>query len=170
MLKQLSAIEKMTMSDIRVGHGFDVHRFGGESPLVLCGVVVSDDSGVESTSDGDVALHALIDALLGAAALGDIGEMFPSHDPRWEGASSIELLRLAYSRVVKSGYTVGNVDITIICQNVRIAPHREAMRERIANVLSVEIDVVSVKATTTDGLGFIGLDEGLAVQAAVTLR
>ncbi|MCH7668194.1 MAG: 2-C-methyl-D-erythritol 2,4-cyclodiphosphate synthase [Acidobacteria bacterium] len=155
---------------MRVGHGFDVHRFGGEPPLVLCGVVVSGDRGVESTSDGDVALHALIDALLGAAALGDIGEMFPSSDPRWEGASSVELLRLAYSRVVEAGYTVGNIDITIICQKVRIAPHRDVMRKKVAQVLSVDIGAVSVKATTTDGLGFIGLGEGLAVQAAVTLR
>lgn len=158
------------MPDMRVGHGFDVHRFGGEPPLVLCGVVVSGDRGVESTSDGDVALHALIDALLGAAALGDIGEMFPSSDPRWEGASSVELLRLAYSRVVEAGYTVGNIDITIICQKVRIAPHRDVMRKKVAQVLSVDIGAVSVKATTTDGLGFIGLGEGLAVQAAVTLR
>lgn len=158
------------MPDMRVGHGFDVHRFGGEPPLVLCGVVVSDDRGVESTSDGDVALHALIDALLGAAALGDIGEMFPSSDARWEGASSVELLRLAYSRVVEAGYTVGNIDITIICQKVRIAPHRDVMRKKVAQVLNVDIGTVSVKATTTDGLGFIGLDEGLAVQAAVTLR
>lgn len=158
------------MPDMRVGYGFDVHRFGGEPPLVLCGVVVADDRGVESTSDGDVALHALIDALLGAAALGDIGEMFPSSDPRWEGASSVELLRLAYSRVVGVGRIVGNIDITIICQKVRIAPHRETMREKIAHVLSVDVGAVSVKATTTDGLGFIGLDEGLAAQAAVTLR
>ena len=158
------------MPDMRVGHGFDVHRFGGEPPLVLCGVVVSGDRGVESTSDGDVALHALIDALLGAAALGDIGEMFPSSDARWEGASSVELLRLAYSRVVEAGYTVGNIDITIICQKVRIAPHRDVMRKKVAQVLSVDIGAVSVKATTTDGLGFIGLGEGLAVQAAVTLR
>ena len=158
------------MPDMRVGHGFDVHRFGGEPPLVLCGVVVSGDRGVESTSDGDVALHALIDALLGAAALGDIGEMFPSSDARWEGASSVELLRLAYSRVVEAGYTVGNIDITIICQKVRIAPHRDVMRKKVAQVLNVDIGTVSVKATTTDGLGFIGLDEGLAVQAAVTLR
>ena len=158
------------MPDMRVGHGFDVHRFGGEPPLVLCGVVVSGDRGVESTSDGDVALHALIDALLGAAALGDIGEMFPSSDPRWEGASSVELLRLAYSRVVEAGYTVGNIDLTIICQKVRIAPHRDVMRKKVAQVLSVDIGAVSVKATTTDGLGFIGLGEGLAVQAAVTLR
>ena len=153
------------MDSVRVGHGYDVHRFGGDPPLMLGGVVVSDQRGVLGTSDADVALHALIDALLGAAAIGDIGDLFPSIDATWEGAASLDMLRLVSDRVSTAGYRVGNVDITIICEEVRIAPHRDAMRTVISEVLSVGVGAVSVKATTTDGLGFIRLDEGLAAHA-----
>ena len=153
------------MDSVRVGHGYDVHRFGGDPPLMLGGVVVSDQRGVLGTSDADVALHALIDALLGAAAIGDIGDLFPSIDATWEGAASLDMLRLVSDRVSTAGYRVGNVDITIICEEVRIAPHRDAMRAVISEVLSVGVGAVSVKATTTDGLGFIRLDEGLAAHA-----
>ncbi|HDL41795.1 MAG TPA: 2-C-methyl-D-erythritol 2,4-cyclodiphosphate synthase, partial [Actinobacteria bacterium] len=111
------------MDSVRVGHGYDVHRFGGDPPLMLGGVVVSDQRGVLGTSDADVALHALIDALLGAAAIGDIGDLFPSIDATWEGAASLDMLRLVSDRVSTAGYRVGNVDITIICEEVRIAPH-----------------------------------------------
>ncbi len=157
------------MDSFRVGHGYDVHRFGGDPPMLLGGVVVSDQRGVIGTSDADVALHALIDALLGAAAIGDIGDMFPSTDTTWEGAASLDMLRLVSDRVSAAGYRVGNVDITIICEEVRIAPHRDAMRAVISEVLSVEVGSVSVKATTTDGLGFIGRDEGVAAHAVAML-
>jgi 2-C-methyl-D-erythritol 2,4-cyclodiphosphate synthase len=155
---------------MRVGHGFDAHRLGGGPPLVLGGVVVDEDHGLVATSDGDVAIHALIDALLGAAALGDLGTHFPSADPRWEGSSSLDLLGRAVELLGERGLGVVNVDVTIIAQSIRVAPHREAMRSAIAGVLGVGVDAVSVKATTTDGLGFLGRDEGIAALATATVH
>jgi 2-C-methyl-D-erythritol 2,4-cyclodiphosphate synthase len=138
--------------------------------LVLGGVVVDEGHGLVATSDGDVAIHALTDALLGAAALGDLGTHFPSSDPRWEGSSSLDLLARAVELLGERGLGVVNVDVTIIAQSIRVAPHREAMRSAIAGVLGVGEDAVSVKATTTDGLGFLGRDEGIAALATATVH
>jgi 2-C-methyl-D-erythritol 2,4-cyclodiphosphate synthase len=157
------------MGSYRIGQGYDVHRFGGDPPMVLGGVVVSEERGIIGTSDADVAVHALIDALLGAAGLGDIGEMFPSSETSWQGAVSLDLLANVVDRLTQHGYAVGNVDITIVCETVRIAPYRDAMRSAISEVLSVSSSVVSVKATTTDGLGTIGRDEGVAAHAVALI-
>ncbi len=156
-------------SAIRTGWGFDVHRLGGEPPMILGGVVVSHDDGVMATSDGDVLSHAVTDAVLGAAALGDIGTFFPSSDPEMQGADSIELLRRAVAMVEQTGYAVSHVDVTVVTENVRIAPHREAIIASLSAVLGTEPEATSVKATTTDQLGFIGRGEGLAAMAVATL-
>ena len=138
--------------------------------MVLCGVVAAHDRGLVATSDGDVALHAVADALLGAAALGDLGMHFPSTDPAWQGVSSSDILRHVVSLVHGAGYSPGNVDVTVVAQSVPIAPHREAMRAALAEYLGIAHDLVSVKATTTDGLGFTGRDEGIAVFAVATVQ
>ncbi len=158
------------MGDVRIGHGYDAHRFGGPGPVVLCGQAIDHPLGVEATSDGDVAAHAVCDAVLGAAALGDLGTHFPSGDPQWEGASSLDLVARCTSMVFDRGFEIGNVDVTIVVQDVRVAPHREAMRIALAGVLRLPVGHVSVKATTTDGLGWIGAGEGLAAHAVVTLH
>jgi len=155
------------MSQLRVGLGFDAHRFGGTPPLVLGGVIVDDERGLEATSDGDAAAHALGDALLGAAGLGDMGTHFPSSDERWRGADSMSMLDTVVKLVRASGWWVNNVDLTIIAQNVRIDPHRQAISNALGDVL--ETDAVSVKATTTDTMGFTGRGEGLAALAVVTV-
>lgn len=154
---------------MRVGLGFDAHRFGGVPPTLMAGVVVDAERGVDATSDGDVAAHAVADAVLGAGALGDLGSLFPSDDARWRGADSMALLADVVARTVAAGFRVGSVDVTVIAERVRIAPHREAIRARLAEVLGVETGAISVKATSTDGLGFIGGDEGIAVLAAAVL-
>ncbi len=148
----------------------DVHRFGGRGPLVLAGVEVTRDRGLVATSDGDVACHALADALLGAAALGDLGSHFPSDDPTWSGAASTLILEKVVSLLAIAGYAPVAIDVTIVCQTVPIAPHREEMRSVLARVLGVETEAVSVKATTTDGLGFLGRDEGIAAYAVATIQ
>jgi 2-C-methyl-D-erythritol 2,4-cyclodiphosphate synthase len=155
------------MSQLRVGLGFDAHRFGGKSPLVLGGVIVDHERGLEATSDGDAAAHAVSDALLGAVGLGDMGTHFPSSDEGWRGADSMLMLDTVVKLVRASGWWVNNVDLTIIAQNVRIDPHRQAMRLALSDVL--ETEAVSVKATTTDTMGFTGRGEGLAVLAVVTV-
>jgi 2-C-methyl-D-erythritol 2,4-cyclodiphosphate synthase len=160
----------MTDASQRVGWGFDAHRFGGTPPVILAGIVVDPSGGIEATSDGDVVAHAVADALLGATALGDLGTYFPSSNPEMEGVDSMELLARVVNTLVEHGYTVGNLDVTVVAESVRIAPHREAMRNRLADVLGVTVDAVSVKATTTDGMGSIGNDEGLAVAALVSVR
>ncbi len=154
---------------IRVGIGFDVHAFGGPGPLRIGGVVVDAERGLAGTSDADVALHALSDALLGAAAVGDLGEHFPSTDPRWDGADSAVIVATVIDVLARAGFQVGNCDVTVISQSVRIAPHREAMRSAIARLVGVDVGAVSVKATTTDGLGAIGRDEGIAAMATVSI-
>jgi 2-C-methyl-D-erythritol 2,4-cyclodiphosphate synthase len=159
----------LNVNDVRTGVGYDAHRFGGDGPVVLAGVTIDRDVGVLGTSDGDVATHAVCDALLGAVADGDLGTHFPSSDPQWEGVDSLELLRLCTARVTSAGYSVGSVDLTIIVQSIRIAPHRELMRRRLAGAMAIDIERVSVKATTTDGLGWIGTDAGLASQALATV-
>lgn len=155
---------------MRVGWGYDAHRFGGPGRTLLGGVVADDARGVEATSDGDVLAHAVADALLGAAALGDLGALFPSSDPRWQRADSMVLLAEVMARVAAAGYRVSSVDATVIAERVRVSPHREAIRARLAAVLQVDAAAVSVKATSTDGLGFVGRDEGLAAVAVAVLE
>lgn len=154
---------------MRIGHGFDVHAFGPGNRVMIGGVRIEHSHGVVAHSDGDVALHALCDALLGAAGLGDIGGMFPDSDPRWAGADSRELLRLVVARLAESGLAVANADITVVAQAPRLAPHIAEMRVRIAADLGVAAERVNVKATTTEKLGYIGRGEGLAAHAVVLL-
>ncbi len=154
---------------MRVGWGFDAHRIGGPGPMRICGVVVDEMVGLEGTSDADVALHAVADALLGAAALGDLGQYFPSDDPQWADADSADLLARIVKMVDDRGISIHHVDVTVIAQSVRISPHRAAMRQRLADILRTPLAHLSVKATTTDGMGFLGRDEGIAAMAVVTL-
>lgn len=155
---------------LRVGQGFDVHAFGPGDHVVLGGVRIDFERGLDAHSDGDVLLHALCDALLGALALGDIGHHFPPTDERWAGADSRDLLGAVMVLVAERGYAVGNVDCTVICQAPRLAPHIEAMRANLAADLGVAVEAVSVKATTTEGLGFTGRKEGIAAGAVVLLQ
>lgn len=154
---------------MRIGHGYDVHRFGEGDFVTLGGVQVPYTRGLVAHSDGDVLLHALSDALLGAVALGDIGRHFPDTDPQFKGADSRALLRHVVALVRNKGWQVGNVDATIIAQAPKMAPHIELMRERIAQDLGVALDQVNVKATTTEKLGFTGREEGIAVHAVALL-
>tara|TARA_R110000796_G_scaffold127333_3_gene242536 strand:+ start:47063 stop:47536 length:474 start_codon:yes stop_codon:yes gene_type:complete len=154
---------------MRIGHGYDVHRFGAGNFITLGGVQIPHTQGLVAHSDGDVLLHALTDALLGAAALGDIGQHFPDTDPQFKGADSRALLRHALALVQGKGWKVANVDATIVAQAPKMAPHIPAMRERIAADLQVTLDQVNVKATTTEKLGFVGREEGIAVHAVALL-
>jgi 2-C-methyl-D-erythritol 2,4-cyclodiphosphate synthase len=153
----------------RVGIGLDVHALAAGRRLFLGGVEIPHDAGLAGHSDGDALIHAIVDALLGAAARGDIGQWFPSSDQRWAGADSIEMLRTVVETLRAEGWQIGNVDAIIIAQQPRIGPHVLAMRERLAAVLSLPVDAVSVKATTTDHLGAIGRAEGIAAQAVALL-
>lgn len=153
----------------RVGWGFDVHRLDGEPPLRLGGIVVSESQGVSATSDGDVVAHAVADALMGACVLGDLGEHFPSSDPSYTGADSMDLLDRTTTMASDAGWQVTHLDVTVVAQSIRVAPHREGIRRGLAGALGVTPDVVSVKATTTDGLGFTGSGEGIAAVAVVTV-
>ena len=155
---------------IRIGQGYDVHRFIDEGEVILGGVNIDYEKGLEAHSDGDVVLHALCDALLGAAALGDIGKHFPDTDPEFKGADSRVLLRHIYGIVKEKGYKLINADITIIAQAPKMAPHIVAMCSNIAEDLQVDIDFINVKATTTEKLGFEGRKEGIAVQAVVLIE
>ncbi|WP_416140903.1 2-C-methyl-D-erythritol 2,4-cyclodiphosphate synthase [Halomonas sp. HK25] len=154
---------------MRIGHGFDVHRFGAGDHLMIGGVAVPFGHGFVAHSDGDVLLHAVSDALLGACALGDIGRHFPDTDPAWEGADSRRLLRHVVGLVRQAGYRVGNLDATLIAQAPKMAPHIAAMATNIAEDLGVEGDAINVKATTTERLGFTGRGEGIAAEAVVLL-
>lgn len=154
----------------RVGTGFDAHRLVPGRPLVLGGITIEHELGLEGHSDADIVCHALIDALLGAAALGDIGDLFPPDDARFAGAASIDLLELAWTQVSAAGFELVNCDAVLVAQAPRIAPHRLAMRERIASALGCRVDQVSLRATGTDGLGFTGRREGMACQAVVLLE
>lgn len=154
---------------IRVGTGYDVHRLMPGEELWLCGVKIDHDRGLSGHSDADVAIHALVDALLGAIGAGDIGSHFPPSDPQWKGASSDRFLTHAVGLTADSGYRIGNVDLTLICEAPKIGPHREAMRARLAELLRTDLSAVSVKATTTEKLGFTGRSEGIAAQAVATL-
>ena len=153
------------MSAVRIGHGFDVHAFGVGDHLMLGGVRVDFDRGVLAHSDGDVALHALCDAMLGAAALGDIGRHFPPSDPRWQDVDSRVFLRHCNQLLRERGWRVGNADITVVCERPKVGPHADAMRALVAADLGIDIDAVSVKATTTEGLGCTGRGEGVAAHA-----
>lgn len=154
---------------MRLGSGFDVHAFGPGDHVMLGGVRIAHTAGLVAHSDGDVVLHALADALLGAIAAGDIGQLFPDTDPAWHKADSRGLLRRVAGLVARRGYRLVNCDITVLAQAPRIGPYREAMRANIAADLGVQPDAVSVKATTTEGLGFVGRAEGIAAQASVLL-
>ena len=158
------------MSEYRVGSGVDAHAFEDGVPLVLGGVRIDHPRGLAGHSDGDVLAHALTDAVLGAAGLEDIGALFPSGDAAFEGADSIELLQEAWRRVRETGWELANADVVLIGEEPRLAPHRDAMRSRLAGALGVEAERVAVRATTTDRLGFTGRGEGLAAQAVALLR
>jgi len=154
---------------IRIGHGFDVHKFGGAGPVIIGGVAIEHPEGLIAHSDGDVALHALSDALLGACALGDIGHHFPDTDDDFKGVDSRELLRHVYGLIVKEGYKLGNLDLTIVAQTPKMAPHIENMRSLIAQDLNADISQINVKATTTEALGYVGRKEGISTHAVVIL-
>lgn len=153
----------------RVGIGLDVHALAEGRRLVLGGVEIPHDRGLAGHSDGDALVHAIVDALLGAAARGDIGQWFPSSDARWAGADSLEMLRIVVEALRREGWQIGNVDATVIAQAPRIAPHVPAMREKLAATLGLPMDAVSIKATTTDHLGALGRAEGIAAQAVALL-
>ncbi|MGZ8183600.1 MAG: 2-C-methyl-D-erythritol 2,4-cyclodiphosphate synthase [Methylobacter sp.] len=155
---------------IRVGQGYDVHRFKDGGEVILGGVKIPYEQGLEAHSDGDVVLHALCDAILGAAALGDIGKHFPDTDPEFKGADSRVLLRHVYAIVQEKGYQLVNADITIIAQAPKMSPHTAAMCINIADDLKVDVDCINVKATTTEKLGFEGRKEGIAVQAIALIE
>lgn len=155
---------------MRIGHGYDVHKFGGDGPIFIGGVAIDHEQGLLAHSDGDVLLHALCDALLGALALGDIGKHFPDTDAAYAGADSKQLLAHVMSLVAQHGYQLGNADMTIIAQAPKMAPHIDAMRQIIAGLCQSELGAVNVKATTTEKLGFTGRKEGIAAHAVVLLQ
>jgi 2-C-methyl-D-erythritol 4-phosphate cytidylyltransferase/2-C-methyl-D-erythritol 2,4-cyclodiphosphate synthase len=168
-----AAAEKLALSsllDVRTGSGFDAHRFGAGDHLWLCGVKIPFDFALAGHSDADVGLHALTDAILGALGAADIGAHFPPSEERWRNASSHLFLEHAASLVREGGGVISHVDLTLICERPKLAPHRETMRARVAEILQIEIGRVSVKATTSDGLGFTGRGEGIAAQAVATIR
>ncbi len=162
-------LSSTTPSSIRMGNGYDVHRFEPGDHIWLCGIKIPHDHGLKGHSDADVGLHALTDAILGALAMGDIGDHFPDTDPEWKGASSDRFLQHAGKLAQAAGYHISNLDVTLICEAPKIKPHRENMRMRIAEVLDVRPDQVSVKATTTEALGFTGRKEGIAAQASALI-
>ncbi|MCL1123985.1 2-C-methyl-D-erythritol 2,4-cyclodiphosphate synthase [Shewanella surugensis] len=155
--------------NIKIGHGFDVHKFGGDTPLILGGVNVPYETGLIAHSDGDVVLHAITDAILGAMAMGDIGKHFPDTDAEFKGADSRMLLKHCYALAVEKGYFLGNLDVTIIAQAPKMLPYIDAMRHVLATDLDTELSNINVKATTTEKLGFTGRKEGIAVEAVVLM-
>ena len=158
------------MTDIRIGHGYDVHRLVADRPLILGGVTIPHTAGLLGHSDADVAIHALADALLGALALGDIGQHFPDSDPAYKGIDSRRLLRQVIAWVKEAGYTLGNADITIVAQEPKLAPYLESMRRNLAKDCQADLSAVSIKATTEEHLGFTGSKEGIAAHAVCLLR
>ena len=155
---------------MRIGHGYDVHRLVEGRPLILGGVTIPYEKGLLGHSDADVLLHAVSDALLGAAGLGDIGKHFPDTDPQYKGADSMELLRVVVSRVKEKGYRISNIDVTMIAQKPKLRPHIEAMELNIASAVGIEPDRVNVKATTEEQLGFTGTGEGMRCHAVCLLE
>ncbi len=158
------------MSDIRIGHGFDVHAFGDGDHVMLGGVRIVSSRGIVAHSDGDVVIHALCDAMLGALALGDIGQHFPPSDPRWKAADSRVFLRHCNDLLRDRGWMVGNADVTVVCEQPRVGPHTESMRALLAADLGTSIDAMSIKATTSEQLGFTGRGEGIAAHAVCLLE
>ena len=154
---------------MRIGHGYDVHKLVEGRDLILGGVKIEYEKGLLGHSDADVLTHAVMDALLGAAALGDIGKLFPDNDPAYKGADSIALLRKVVERVNEDGYKIGNIDATILCQRPKLAPHIPQMREIIADACGADVKNVSVKATTEEGLGFTGSGDGIAAHCVCLL-
>ncbi|MCT7940824.1 2-C-methyl-D-erythritol 2,4-cyclodiphosphate synthase [Shewanella holmiensis] len=154
---------------MRIGHGFDVHKFGSDKPLILGGVTVPYETGLIAHSDGDVVLHAISDAILGAMSLGDIGKHFPDTDAQFAGADSRVLLRHCYDLALQKGYCIGNLDVTVIAQAPKMAPHIDAIRQCLAVDLNTSIEDINVKATTTEKLGFTGRKEGIAVESVVLM-
>ncbi|MBI1250077.1 MAG: bifunctional 2-C-methyl-D-erythritol 4-phosphate cytidylyltransferase/2-C-methyl-D-erythritol 2,4-cyclodiphosphate synthase [Alphaproteobacteria bacterium] len=167
--EDFEALERLMGTETRIGQGFDAHRFGDGDHVTLCGVRIAHARGLMGHSDADAGWHALTDAILGALALGDIGDHFPPSDPQWKGANSELFLAHAVKLVRDAGGRIVNADVTLICERPKISPHRETMRARTAQVLGVAIDRVSVKATTTERMGFTGREEGLAAQASVSV-
>jgi len=165
----LVAAREARMSDIRVGHGFDVHRFCPGDHVRLCGIAIPHDRGLEGHSDADVGLHALADAIYGAIGDGDIGQHFPPSDPQWKGAESHIFLRHAGERVAARGGRIANVDVTLLCERPKIAPHAAAMKARIGELLGLEPDRISIKATTMERMGFVGREEGMGAIATATV-
>lgn len=157
------------MMGLRIGHGYDVHRLVTGRPLILGGVTIPYEQGLLGHSDADVLAHAVMDALLGAAALGDIGGMFPDSDERWRGADSLHLLERVTARLAENGWAIGNVDATVLAQAPRLAPHIPEMRRRLAAAMDINVTQVSVKATTEEHLGFTGAGEGMACHAVALL-
>ena len=155
---------------MRIGHGFDVHALVAGRPLIIGGVAIPFEKGLLGHSDADVLLHAITDALLGAAAMGDIGDHFPPSDPQWKGASSDQFLAHAASLIRDRGGVIDHVDCTIICEAPKVGPYRAAMRAQVAQILGLPLDRVSITATTTERLGFTGRGEGIAAQATATIR
>lgn len=155
---------------MRIGHGYDVHRFADDRKLILGGVEILHDKGLLGHSDADVLTHAIMDAMLGAAALGDIGQHFPDTDERYRGISSIELLKTVRDLVLAAGYTVENIDATMIMQRPKLAPYLPLIRQTLADALQLELSAVSVKATTEEHLGFTGREEGVAAHAVCLLK
>jgi 2-C-methyl-D-erythritol 4-phosphate cytidylyltransferase/2-C-methyl-D-erythritol 2,4-cyclodiphosphate synthase len=155
---------------VRTGNGFDVHAFADGDHVMLGGIRIPHSRGVTGHSDADVALHALVDAILGALAEGDIGQHFPPSDPQWKGASSDRFLAFACERVRARGGMIANLDVTVVCEAPRVSPHRDAMRERIAAIAGVSVGRVAIKATTSEKLGFTGRGEGIVAMATATLR
>lgn len=157
------------MMGLRIGHGYDVHRLTEGRPLILGGVTVPYERGLLGHSDADVLAHAVMDALLGAVALGDIGGMFPDSDERWRGADSLRLLEQVTARLAENGWAIGNVDATVLAQAPKLAPHIPEMRRRLAAAMCIDVTQVSVKATTEEHLGFTGVGEGMACHAVALL-
>jgi 2-C-methyl-D-erythritol 2,4-cyclodiphosphate synthase len=160
----------MPDAKIRVGHGFDAHRLVAGRPFIVGGVRVECDRGPLGHSDADVLTHAICDALLGACALGDLGAHFPDTDPQWKGADSLRLLAACHELAVRHGWTIGNIDATVVVQAPKLAPHLPAMRDALADVLGLEVDRISVKAKTSEGLGYTGDGSGIASYAVVLVE
>jgi 2-C-methyl-D-erythritol 2,4-cyclodiphosphate synthase len=155
---------------VRVGHGFDAHRLVDGRPFIVGGVTIPFERGPLGHSDGDVLAHAISDALLGACALGDLGLHFPDSDPQWEGADSLRLLAAVHEMIVRRGWTIANIDATVVVQSPRLSPHITAMRDALADTLALDIELISVKAKTSEGMGYTGDGSGIAAYAVALLR
>ena len=167
--KRLETTEARSSPPFRIGHGYDIHRFAADRPLILGGVKIRETDGLLGHSDADVLIHAAMDALLGAAGLPDIGHWFPDTDEQWEGVSSLVLLEKVRDILDKAGYRVGNLDVTVLAEAPKLAPHKEKMKENLADALRISPGQVSVKATTNEKLGAIGREEGIAAMAVALL-